>query len=141
MPVMRRSLAIALISLLFTAAAHAQAVREAQVREVDAKFRQAMMHGDTKLLASVIADDAKIIHGDDGNIQDKQGLLASHYHMDAYDRTPIFSKIGGDLAVLVSTSRKVSGDRVNETSTTEVFVRRSGRWWILVLQNTDHLRR
>ena len=141
MLVMRRSLAIALISLLFTPAAHAQTGWEAQIREVDGKFRQAMMHGDTKLLASVIADDAKIIHGDNGGVQDKQELLDAHYHIDAYDRTPILSKVGGDLAVMVSTSRKVTGDRVNETTTTEVFIRRSGRWWILVLQNTDHLRR
>ena len=72
MLVMRRSLAIALISLLFTSAAHAQTGWEAQIREVDAKLRLAMMHGDTKLLASVIADDAKIIHGDNGGVQDKQ---------------------------------------------------------------------
>lgn len=100
-----------------------------------------MTHGDTELLASVIADDAKIIHGDDGNIQDKQGLLGAHYKMDAYDRTPIMSKVSGDMAVMVSTSRKVTGDKVKETTTKEVFVRRSGRWSILVFQNTDHPRR
>jgi Domain of unknown function (DUF4440) len=99
-----------------------------------------MTSGDVALMESVVADDAKIIHGNHGGVQDKRGLISwfRAYHIDSYERDPILFEVSGNLGVLVSTTRKVSGGKTNETSTTEVFARRSGRWWIIVLQNTDH---
>lgn len=133
-------LVIALMPFLFATAAHANARWEAQIRALDAQFRQAMIQGDVKQMERIVADDAKIIHGGSGAIQDKQGLLNRFraYHIETYDRTPVLSKIDRNLAVLVSVTRKIADGRETNTSTTEVLVRRSGRWQLLVLQNTDH---
>jgi ketosteroid isomerase-like protein len=133
-------LALALIPFLFATAAHAHSGLEAEIRTVDAQFRQAMIQGDVKQMSRIVADDAKIIHGGSGAIQDKQGLLDRFrtYHIHTYDRTPVLSKIDRNLAVLVSVTRKIADGRETDTSTTEVFVRRSGRWQLLILQNTDH---
>ncbi|WP_404710343.1 nuclear transport factor 2 family protein [Sphingomonas sp. MMS24-J13] len=130
---------LAIAPLLLASAAHAAPPCDARVRAVDAQFRAAMIHGDAKALDRIVADDAKIIHGNHGGIQDKAGLIDRFrsYHIDAYDRTPLLCRVSGDLAVLVASTRKVAGQAVTETSTTEVLVRRAGQWRILVLQNTD----
>ena len=128
-----------LASLSFATAARAG--WDAQIRAVDAQFRQAMVKGDAAALDRIFADDAKIIHGNHGGIQSKRELIAwfRTYHIDSYDRTPILSKVDGNMAVQISVTRKIAGGKQTDTTTTEVFVRRSGRWQILVLQNTDHL--
>jgi len=133
-----RWLAITLAPLFF--ATPARAGWDAQIRNVDAQFRPRHDSGRRKLMDWIVADDAKIIHGGNGAIQDKKGLLDRFraYHIVRYDRTPLLSKIDGNLAVLVSTTRKIANGHETDTSTTEVFVRRSGRWQILVVQNTDH---
>ena len=140
MPRPMTQLAVVLTSLAFPISAEAEKGWNAEIRAVDAEFRQAMIRGDSVELDRVIADDAKIIHGGNGAIQDKKGLLDRFraYHIVRYDRTPLLSKIDGNLAVLVSITRKIANGHETDTSTTEVFVRRSGRWQILVLQNTDH---
>lgn len=132
--------AVALAALSFTAAAQARAGWDAQIRAIDAQFRQAMVKGDSAALDRIVADDAKIIHGNHGGIQSKRDLIERFraYHIDSYDRTPVLSKVDGNMAVQVSVTRKVAGGRETDTTTTEVFVRRSGRWQILILQNTDH---
>jgi ketosteroid isomerase-like protein len=139
---MRRAKSIpvaATASFLIAAAGHAAPLCDAHVRAADAQFRQAMIHGDVKALERIIAADAKIIHGNHGGVQDKAGLIDwfRSYHIDAYDRTPLLCRVSGDLAVLVSSTRKVAGRKITDASTTEVFVRRAGHWRILVLQNTD----
>jgi len=133
-------IASTILALAIATAARAQSDARKEIYDTDAKFRLAMIHGDAGLLGHIVADDAKIIHGNRGGVQDKAGLIASfrRYHIDAYDRLPILLKIEGDIAVLVSTTRKVAGHNTTVTSTTEVFVRRSGEWQILILQNTDH---
>jgi hypothetical protein len=130
---------LAIAPLLLAAAGHAAPPCDPEIRAVDAQFRQAMIHGDARVLDRIIADDAKIIHGNHGGVQDKKGLIDQFgsYHIDAYDRTPLLCRVSGAMAVLVASTRKVQGDHVTETSTTEVLVRRAGRWRILVLQNTD----
>jgi hypothetical protein len=88
----------------------------------------------------MVAYYARIIHGGNGAILDKKGLIARFrsYHIDRYDRSLILASAKRDLAVLVWLTRKVANGQETDTSTTEVFVRRAGRWQILVLQNTDH---
>jgi alkylation response protein AidB-like acyl-CoA dehydrogenase len=132
--------AVVLASLSLATAAYAQAGWNAQIRDVDAKFRKAMAKGDAAQLDRIVADDARIIHGNHGAIQDKRDLIERFrsYHIDTYDRTPVLSRVDRNLAVQVSITRKIAGGRETDTTTTEVFVRRSGRWQILVLQNTDH---
>jgi hypothetical protein len=139
---LKASIACALLSISIATSSRAEAGPEKEIYDLDAKFRQAMVQGDAKLMDAVIADDAKIIHGNHGGVQDKKGLIGSFrgYHIDAYERVPIMLKVEGSFAVLVSTTRKVSGDRTTETSTTEVFAHRTSGWQILVLQNTDHSR-
>ena len=131
---------VLLASLSLATGVRAQARWDAQIRAVDAQFRQAMVKGDAAQLDRIVADDAKIIHGNHGAIQSKRELIAwfRAYHIDTYDRTPRLSKIDGNMAVQVSITRKIAGGKETDTTTTEVFVRRSGRWQILVLQNTDH---
>ena len=133
-------LALALAPCSFATNAQARPDWLGQVRAVDAEFRQAMIRGDAAAIARIVADDARIIHGGNGAIQDKRGLIERFrsYRIDRYDRTPLLSKIDHDLALLVSITRKVANGHETDTSTTEVFVRRGGRWQILVLQNTDH---
>ena len=136
-------MAAALLASFDVAAAKAHCGRDAQVQEVDARFRKAMIQGDAAELECIVADDAKIIHGYHGGVQSKRGLIDEFrsYHIETYDRTPIYSKVIGNSAVLVSITHKLlHGDQV-DTTTTEVLVRRSGRWQILVLQNTDHAAR
>ena len=98
-----------------------------------------MISGDVNALGQIIADDAKIIHGNRGGVQDKGGLIDwfRSYHISSYERTPILCHVSGSMAVLVSATKKVAGTKETDTSTTEVFVLRNGRWRLLVLQNTD----
>jgi hypothetical protein len=99
-----------------------------------------MISGDVVALGQIIADDAKIIHGNHGGVQDKRGLIDwfRSYHISTYDRTPILCHVSSSMAVLVSATKKVIGTKEIDTSTTEVFVLRNRRWRLLVLQNTDH---
>jgi len=133
-------LTVALVTFALAPAAHARAGWVAQIRDLDAQFRQAMIRGDAAQLDRIVADDATIIHGGNGSIQSKSGLIDRFrsYRIETYERRPLLSKIDGNLAVLVSLTRKIAGGRQTDTSTTEVFIRRAGRWQLLVLQNTDH---
>ena len=112
----------------------------ASVQQVDANFRKAMIAGDVEALKQAVADDAKIIHGNHGGIQTKNELIRDFlsYHIDRYNRTPVYSLVDRNTAVLVSVTHKRIGGRSFDTTTTEVLVRRGGRWQIVVLQNTDH---
>ena len=133
--------ALMLLASSLTSVSHA-ASPEGAVQAVDAKFRKAMTQGNASELEQTLADDAKIIHGYRGGIQDKAGLIEEFrsYGIQKYERTPIYSAITGDSAVLVSVTHKFfSEGRKVDTTTTEVLVRRSGRWQILILQNTDHV--
>lgn len=133
-------MAAALLASFEIAAANAQRGPDAQVQEVDARFRKAMIQGDANELEHIVADDAKIIHGYHGGIQSKEELINEFrsYHIEKYDRTPIYTKVNGSSAVLVSVTHKFLHGYQVDTTTTEVLVRRSGQWQILVLQNTDH---
>ena len=133
-------LTVALVTFALAPAAHARAGWDAQIRDLDAQFRQAMIRGDAAQLDRIVANDATIIHGGNGSIQSKSGLIDRFrsYRIETYERKPLLSKIDGNLAVLVSLTRKIAGGRQTDTSTTEVFIRRAGRWQLLVLQNTDH---
>jgi hypothetical protein len=68
-------LAVVLTSLAFPISAEAEKGWNAEIRAVDAEFRQAMIRGDSVELDRVIADDAKIIHGNHGAVQSKRELL------------------------------------------------------------------
>jgi ketosteroid isomerase-like protein len=133
-------IAAALLASLALTDARAHNSADAEIREVDARFRNAMIHGDADELAEVVADDAKIIHGAGGGIQSKAGLIRDFraYHIQRYDRTPVYSKVSGETAILLSVTHKVLPGKQVDTTTTEVLVRPSGRWQILILQNTDH---
>jgi len=133
-------LTLALASFPFATTVEGRTDGLAQVQAVDAEFRQAMIHGDVAAIDRIVADDAKIIHGGNGAIQDKRGLIERFrsYHIDRYDRVLVLSRIDANLAVLVWITRKVANGHETDTNTTEVFARRAGRWQILVLQNTDH---
>jgi hypothetical protein len=130
----------ALLVSFKVAAANAQRGPDAQIQEIDARFRKAMIQGDADELQRIVANDAKIIHGYHGGIQSKEELINEFrsYHIEKYDRTPIYSKVNGNSAVLISVTHKFLHGEQIDTTTTEVLVRRSGRWQILVLQNTDH---
>ena len=133
--------AIVLVASFVASAAQGGAAQQGAVQVVDARFRKAMTQGNASELERIVADDAKIIHGNRGGIQDKAGLIREFrsYGIERYERTPIYSTQNGNLAVLVSITHKFfQGGRQVDTTTTEVLVRRSGRWQILVLQNTDH---
>ncbi|MGI4877632.1 MAG: nuclear transport factor 2 family protein [Janthinobacterium lividum] len=134
------SIAIVLVAFFVASVAQAGARQDA-VQAADARFRKAMTQGDASELEQIVADDAKIIHGNRGGIQDKAGLIREFrsYGIERYERTPVYSTENGNMAVLVSVTHKFfSGGRQVDTTTTEVLVRRSGRWQILILQNTDH---
>jgi ketosteroid isomerase-like protein len=133
-------IAAALLASLALTEARAHKSADAEIREVDARFRNAMIHGDADELEQVVADDAKIIHGTGGGIQSKAGVIEDFraYHIQRYDRTPVYSEVNGETAILLSVTHKVLHDKQVDTTTTEVLVRRSGRWQILILQNTDH---
>lgn len=135
----RASLTIALAAVSSGTAAYAETRCSDEVRAADSQFRQAMMRGDVNALDQIVADDAKIIHGNHGGVQDKHGLIDRFrsYHIDKYDRTAILCRVSGNTAVLVSATKKMAQGKRIEASTTEVFVLQSGRWQILVLQNTD----
>ena len=133
--------AIVLLASFVVSAAQAGTTGEGAVRAVDDRFRKAMTQGDVGELEQIVADDATIIHGNRGGIQDKAGLIKEFrsYGIQRYERTPVYSTVNGNSAVLVSITHKFfPGGRQVDTTTTEVLVRRSGRWQILVLQNTDH---
>lgn len=135
----RASLTIALAAASWGTAAYAEARCNAEVRAADSQFRQAMMHGDVNALDQIVADDAKIIHGNLGGVQDKHGLIDwfRSYHIDKYGRTPILCRVDGNMAVLVSATKKIAQGKKTDASTTEVFVLQRGKWRLLVLQNTD----
>lgn len=136
----RKLMAAALLTSFEMAAANAQRRPDAQIQEVDARFRKAMIQGDANELERIVADDAKIIHGYRGGIQSKAELIDEFrsYRIEKYDRTPIYTRVNGSSAVLVSITHKFLHGYQVDTTTTEVLVRRSGKWQILVLQNTDH---
>ena len=69
-----------------------------------------MIQGDAAQLDRLIAEDAKIIHGNQGGVEGKRALIAKFrsWHIETYERTPILSKIEGNLAVLVSITRKIA---------------------------------
>jgi hypothetical protein len=133
-------IAALLLAPVIAPAIAAEARTISPVEEVDAKFRKAMIGGDVEALGRVIADDAKIIHGNRGGIQTKDGLIRGFrsYHIEKYDRTPSYYRIDRNTAVLVSITRKLLSSRSVVTTTTEVLAGRGGRWQIVVLQNTDH---
>ena len=133
-------LVVALLASWPMADVRAAVPRDAEIRDVDAQFRQAMIQGDAAQLDRIVAADAKIIHGDHGSVESKQALIDKFrsWHIETYERTPVLSKVDRNLAVLVSVTRKIARGQETDTSTTEVFVRRDWRWQILVLQNTDH---
>lgn len=134
-------IAIVLLAAFAASPAQAGAAKQGAVQVVDARLRKAMTQGNASELEQIVADDAKIIHGNRGGIQDKADLIREFrsYGIERYERTPIYSTQNGNSAVLVSITHKFfHGGRQVDTTTTEVFVRRSGRWQILVLQNTDH---
>jgi len=122
-------------------AAQSRVPQDAAVQAVDARYREAMTLGNVGELELIVADDATIIHGNRGGIQGKAALIKEFrsYGIKRYERTPIRSTINGGSAILVSATHKFfAGGQKVEATTTEVLVRRSGRWQILVLQNTDH---
>lgn len=137
------SLTISLVAGSWATAAYPKTMCSAEVRAADSQFRQAMIHGDVNALDKIIADDAKIIHGNHGEVQDKHGLIDwfRSYHIDEYDRTPILCRVSGNTAVLVSATKKIAQGKVTDASTTEIFVLRGDRWRLFVLQNTDRTSR
>lgn len=135
---------VALLAIVFAAAsmatvARAEAACSAEVKAVDDQFRQAMISGDVDALDQLIADNAKIIHGNHGGVQNKRGLIDwfRSYHIRTYERTSILCHVDGSTAILVSATKKVAGSKETDSSTTEVFILRNGHWRLLVLQNTD----
>lgn len=136
----RKLIVLALIAPFVATRDDAQGRPATQVQDVDARFRKAMIEGDAEALKKIVADDAKIVHGNHGGIQSKTDLIRNFrsYQIEKYDRTPVYSLISGDTAVLLSVTHKQLHGKQVHTTTTEVLIRRSGRWQILVLQNTDH---
>ncbi|USI73004.1 nuclear transport factor 2 family protein [Sphingomonas morindae] len=129
-----------LLALAWPAAAtQAATACSAEVRAVDDQFRRAMIEGDGEALDRIIADDAIIIHGHHGGVQGKRGLIRSFraYRISRYDRTPFLCRVAGGTAILVSATAKRVGDKEVAASTTEIFILRTHRWRLLVLQNTD----
>ncbi len=93
-------MAAALRASFEIAAANAQREPFAQVQEVDARFHKAVIQGDANKLERIVADDAKIIHGYHGGIQSKEKLINEFrsYHIEKYDRTPIYTNVNGNSA-------------------------------------------
>lgn len=133
-------IALPILALAPSNIARADTNAAAQVRDVDAQFRHAMIAGDAATLDRMVANDARIIHGKNSGVQDKPGLIANFrsWRFETYDRTPILTRVSGNMAVLVAYTHKRHGGHQADTSTTEVVVRRHRQWQILVLQNTDH---
>jgi ketosteroid isomerase-like protein len=134
-------LRLAVLVLLSSTMAQARSPQAFAIQAIDARFRQAMVRGDRQELERIVARDAKIIHGNGGGIQSGAGLIKAFrsYGIKRYDRTPVSLTVSGDAAILLSITHKYfAGGRRVDTTTTELLARRSGRWQIVLLQNTDH---
>ena len=113
------------------------------VLNTDTMYREAVLHGDAKALATLLADDILIVHSD-GTTDTKLNFLdaigSGRLKMRSYERVDVQLRLFGPVAVLFAKTKKVFAYKntpgVDVDLSTVTFVKQGSEWKIAAMQNT-----
>ena len=115
----------------------------AEVLNVDAAYREAVVRGDVDRLATVFADNVLIIHSDgttDTKVNFLNAISSGRLRMQSYERTHVQVRVFGAVAVLYSQTRKVftykNTPGVDVDLSTVTYLKQASQWKIVMMQNT-----
>ncbi len=137
------------LSLLLTScqggATHATSADalKAEVLQVDAAYRDAVLRGDATKLATIFADDVLIVHsgGDRDNRNNfLDAISKGRLKLTAYERSDVEVRVYGSVALLYSKTTKSFSYRASPAkgSDTSIFTyaKNGERWKLVAMQNT-----
>jgi hypothetical protein len=112
---------------------------EKELMETEDKWLEAGVRGDAKMAALLLAEDYQGMTPT-GSVEDKAQFIASirtgSLRADSYHQDERYVRILGETAVSTGRLSLKQQDGFTQTRYTRVYVRRQGRWQLLVMQTT-----
>jgi hypothetical protein len=112
---------------------------EKELMEMEDKWLEAMIRGDAKVAALLLAEDYQGMTPT-GAVEDKaqfvSGVRAGDLRADSYHQDERYVRILGETAVSTGRLSLKRQDGFTQTRYTRVYVRRQGRWQLFVMQTT-----
>lgn len=112
---------------------------EKELTEIEDRWMEAGIHGDAKLSAQLLAEDYQGMT-QNGAVEDKAqfvaGVKAGGLRADSFYQDERYVRLFGETAVSTGRLSLKYQDQIIQTRYTRVYVRRLGRWQLIIMQTT-----
>lgn len=112
---------------------------EKELMETEDKWLEAGIHGDARAALQLLAEDYQGMTPT-GSVEDKSQFVANikmgSLRADSYHQDERYVRIFGETAVSTGRLSLKQQDGFTQTRYTRVYVRRQGRWQLLIMQTT-----
>jgi len=112
---------------------------ERELSETEDRWLEANIHGDAKLAAQLLAEDYQGMT-QSGAVEDKAQFVADvkagGLRADSFYQDERSVRIFGETAVSTGRLSLKAQDGITQTRYTRVYVKRQGRWQLIIMQTT-----